>query len=93
MACMRDIIRGCPRRPTDLGTWKGPVLILESDNETGFTAREKAALRRLYLHASVHIFRDAGHLSLIARPSEFAETVMELVRKAEVAKGVSATEK
>jgi pimeloyl-ACP methyl ester carboxylesterase len=78
-ACMRDVIRGFPQRPADLGGWKGRVLILESDDETGFTKREKAALRRLYSNASVHVFHGAGHLSPLTRPSEFADAVSKFV--------------
>jgi len=73
--CMRDMIGHFPAVPADLKGWNGPVLILESDNETGFTKSERLALRRLYANAEVHVFHGAGHLSAITQPREFEEVV------------------
>jgi len=64
---------------TGTRTYQGPVLILESDNETGFTAEERAALRRSYPQAIVHTFHGAGHLSSITRCDEFVAEVLRFV--------------
>jgi pimeloyl-ACP methyl ester carboxylesterase len=61
----RNITRTSP------GEWNGRVLILESDQETGFTARERHDFRLLYPGASVHVFAHAGHLSFITHTQEF----------------------
>lgn len=70
--CIADAIAHWQDRGSSYG---GPVLILESDNETGFTAEERTALRQSYPRAKVHVFHGAGHLSSITRPNEFANEV------------------
>lgn len=75
-ACIEDTAAhwsGTQRR------YEGPVLILESDNETGFTPDERAALRRSYPQAAVHTLHGAGHLSSITRTDEFVAEVMRFV--------------
>lgn len=59
--------------------YDGQVLILEADNETGFTPAERDAFRRLYPHADVHVFHGAGHLASITRRDEFTATVLGFV--------------
>ncbi len=49
--------------PADLADWAGRVLILESDDDSGFDAAERQALRALYPGAQVHTFPQGGHLA------------------------------
>jgi pimeloyl-ACP methyl ester carboxylesterase len=79
--CMRDAMDRFPSAPADLRGWNGPVLILESDDETGFTKRERLALRRLYPNAEVHVFQGAGHLSFITQPAEFEAAVRRFLSR------------
>jgi len=78
-ACINDAIEhwSCAAKP--MKPWKGPVLILESDNETGFTPSERKAFRDLYAHAEVHTFHGAGHLSNLTRPEEFNAAVLDFI--------------
>jgi pimeloyl-ACP methyl ester carboxylesterase len=74
--CMLDFLNHWPPKP-----WSGPVLILESDKERVGVA-ERQSLRALYASATVHVFRDAGHLSWITHEQEFIDTVEDfLIRK------------
>jgi pimeloyl-ACP methyl ester carboxylesterase len=59
--------------------YQGPVLIFESDNETGFTPEERLELRSSYPQAVVHTFCGAGHLSSITRTNEFVDEVFRFV--------------
>ncbi|HVS52754.1 MAG TPA: alpha/beta fold hydrolase [Opitutaceae bacterium] len=70
--CMLDFMR---RGAASTASWRGPTLILESDRETGFTPRERAAMRALYPRATEHLFQNAGHLSFITHTDEFARSV------------------
>ena len=81
LQCLRDAMAGFPASAADLHGWNGPVLLLESDNETGFTKRERMALRRLYPNAQVHVFRGAGHLSFITQPAEFEAAVRRFLSR------------
>lgn len=56
--------------------YSGPALIIESDNESGFTPFERATLKRSYPQASLRTFHGAGHLSSITRRDEFADAVL-----------------
>ncbi len=81
LRCLRDAMDRFPATPSDLRGWNGPVLLLESDNETGFTKRERLALRRLYPNAEVHVFQGAGHLSFITHPQEFEAAVRRFLSR------------
>ena len=59
--------------------YQGPTLILESDNETGFTLADRQAFRASYPQARVHSFHGAGHLSSITRRDEFVSEVRRFV--------------
>ncbi len=59
--------------------YRGPTLILESDNETAFTFAERDAFRASYPHATMHSFHGAGHLSSITRHDEFVAAVLGFV--------------
>src|SRR5581483_4020951 len=60
--CIADSVRHHNAR-----NYTGPALILESDNETGFSPAERRALKALYPQARVRTFLGAGHLSSITR--------------------------
>ena len=75
IGCYVDAIEHYPVKSLDLDNWNRRVLIIESDQETGFIPDEKAALRQLYLDANVHVIRGAGHLSPYTHPKEFIAAV------------------
>ena len=78
-ACIDDAIEHWSSAAKPMKRWNGPILILESDNETGFTAAEREAFRDFYAHATVHTFHGAGHLSNLTRPEEFNAAVLDFI--------------
>ena len=77
--CMLDFLRQAATAPAKAGGWTGRVLILESDQETGFTPKERKNFRLLYPGATVHVFRQAGHLSWATHTGEFVGTVADFL--------------
>jgi pimeloyl-ACP methyl ester carboxylesterase len=86
---MLDFLKNRSIARADRETWNGPILILESDRETGFTRRERHDFRRVYPNARVHVFAQAGHLSFITHTREFVGAVEDFLtaRKANPADG------
>ncbi|HEX5275749.1 MAG TPA: alpha/beta hydrolase [Candidatus Rubrimentiphilum sp.] len=74
-ACIADSVRS-----DDGARYKGRVLIIESDNDSGFTHSERLALKASYPHAALCTLRGAGHLASITRHAEFTEAVLTFVR-------------
>jgi pimeloyl-ACP methyl ester carboxylesterase len=73
--CLIDVLPRYPTKQLEIDAWKRRVLILESDNETGFNPKEREELRELYSQAVVHEFQGAGHMSLYTQPDEFVGVV------------------
>jgi len=84
-ACVGDAIAHWSAS-SRLERYQGPTLILESDNDTGFTAAERKAFRALYPQARVQIFHGAGHLTSITRRDELVQAVLEFVAQGEALK-------
>jgi len=57
--------------PTDLATWSGKVLILQSDDDPATKPAMRLALRNLYPQAQIHTFQQAGHTPFLSQPDEF----------------------
>ena len=47
--------------PDDLRSWRGKMLILESDNDAYVSKKQRAALKALYPKARVYTFHHTGH--------------------------------
>jgi len=58
-----------------LTSWHGRALLLESDHERDVSPQERANTAALFVHPSIHVFHNAGHLSFITHSKEFAEAV------------------
>jgi pimeloyl-ACP methyl ester carboxylesterase len=56
---------------TDLTSWPGKVLILQSDDDPATKPAMRLALRNLYPQAQVHTFQQAGHTPFLSQPDEF----------------------
>ncbi|HET9392534.1 MAG TPA: alpha/beta hydrolase [Candidatus Rubrimentiphilum sp.] len=80
-ACVDDAIEHWSSAAKPMKPWDGPILILESDNETGFTSAERKAFRDHYAHAKVHTLYGAGHLSNLTRMEEFNAAVLDFIRR------------
>jgi pimeloyl-ACP methyl ester carboxylesterase len=61
--------------PTDLTSWPGKVLILQSDDDPATKPAMRLALRNLYPQAQVHTFQQAGHTPFLSQPDEFYPVV------------------
>ena len=81
-ACIDDAIEHWSSATKPMKPWDGPILILESDNETGFTTAERKAFRDHYAHAEVHTLYGAGHLSNLTRTDEFNAAVLDFIGRA-----------
>lgn len=57
--------------PTDLATWAGKMLILQSDDDPATKPAMRLALRNLYPQAQIHTFHQAGHTPFLSQPDEF----------------------
>jgi pimeloyl-ACP methyl ester carboxylesterase len=57
--------------PDDLATWSGKILILQSDDDPATKPEMRAALRKLYPQAQMHMFHQAGHTPFVSQPEEF----------------------
>ena len=79
LLCLLDFLKDGSLSRAGHDGWNGPVLILESDRETGFTPRERHDFRRLYPRARVHVFAQAGHLSFITHTREFVGAVEDFL--------------
>lgn len=75
-ACIADSVR----HPGGAG-YMGRTLIIESDNDTGFTPAERMALKRSYPHATLRTFHGAGHLASITRRDEFVAEVLGFMER------------
>ena len=64
--------------------YDGPVLILEADNETGFTPAEREKFRGLYPQAEVRILYGAGHLASITCRDEFVTEVLGFMERSQL---------
>ncbi len=63
--------------------YAGPVLIIESDNETGFTRAERLTFKRSYPQALLRTFHGAGHLSSITRRDDFVAEVLAFMARSQ----------
>ncbi len=59
----------------DLAAWPGQVLILESDQDQGFSPAERAALRALYPQAQVHTFYQGGYTPWLTARDEYVGAI------------------
>ncbi len=76
--CVADSVATVPAK-----VYEGPTLIIESDNESGFTLAERLAFKRSYPHATLCTFHGAGHLSSITRCDEFVVAVLGFMERSQ----------
>ena len=77
--CMLDFVQHWHISPESFATWPGRALILESDLERDVTPQERANTEALFVDSSVHVFRQARHLSFVTHTQEFNETVIRFL--------------
>ncbi|MAU12299.1 MAG: hypothetical protein CL607_20925 [Anaerolineaceae bacterium] len=63
--------------PTDLVGWDGDILIIDSADDATFSEQGQQAMRRLYPHAEVYTFQDAGHSPASTQQGPFFSKVRE----------------
>jgi pimeloyl-ACP methyl ester carboxylesterase len=83
LRCMQDFVDRYHLAPQDLLGWPGRILILESQDDTGFTVAERRALRELYPQAQVHTFAAAGHFAGAVRREEYDDVLARFLRGVE----------
>jgi pimeloyl-ACP methyl ester carboxylesterase len=78
--CMIDFSYNHTITVKTVSNWDGDVLIIESEDETGFTLSERKNLRNLYPHASIVVLEDAGHFSFITQTRKFNEAITKFMK-------------
>jgi pimeloyl-ACP methyl ester carboxylesterase len=73
--CLLDFVQHWHISLENFASWPGTALILESDLERDVTTQERANTAALFVDSSVHVFRNARHLSFVTHTQEFNETV------------------
>ncbi len=76
---MLDFVQHWPISPESFASWPARALILESDLEHDVTPDERASTQALFVNSSVHVFRNARHVSFVTHIQEFIETVIRFL--------------
>lgn len=61
--------------------WSGPTLLMETADDPLFSAAERAALRRRYPNAEIHIFYNRGHITALTRAPEYIAVMAEFLER------------
>lgn len=77
---LRELAQQPQFTPHDLKGWPGRVLIIESDDDPAYSAKDRGLLRSIYPKAQVHTFRDAGHASSILKRDEVFSIIGSFLR-------------
>jgi len=65
--------------PGDLEGWRGRILILESDKDSGVPKSQQRRMHELYPSALVHTFVGGGHTPSLNCPDEFHRVISEFL--------------
>lgn len=60
-----------------LDNWKGKILILEADDDTSFSDKQKKILKLLYKNAKVHTEHGFGHLTTFVKRELYINLIEE----------------
>ena len=77
--CLIDFIDNYQFQTEDLQNWGGRVLIMEAEDDRGWNASERSALKRLYPTAQVHTFSKGGHLVNMTRRDQYDAILNEFL--------------
>jgi pimeloyl-ACP methyl ester carboxylesterase len=77
--CLIDFIDNYPLKTEDLQNWGGRVLIMEAEDDRGWNASERTALKNLYPGAQVHTFSEGGHMVNMTRRNEYDAILNEFL--------------
>jgi pimeloyl-ACP methyl ester carboxylesterase len=66
----------------DLATWSGKLLIIEADNDTYVSVRERTALKALYPSAQVYTFARTGHAAWANQFETFYSIIAHFLQEA-----------
>lgn len=77
--CLIDFIDNYQLRTEDLQTWDGRVLIMEAEDDRGWNASERSALKSIYPSAKVHTFSKGGHMVNMTRRDEYDAILKEFL--------------
>lgn len=75
-SAMLEFVETRRYRPEDFEAWKGRMLIVQSDGDRAFEARQKEALSRLFPEARRHVFEKGGHLAILFEREAFMALAM-----------------
>ncbi len=67
--------------PDDLRSWRGKILIIESDDDAYVSARQRASLRALYPRARVYTFHHTGHAAWANEFATFFSVIAQFLQE------------
>ncbi len=73
--CILDFVGNYAFSPTDLASWPGRVMIVDSDDDQAIGAGRREALKAMYPQAEVHTFHAAGHVPFITKREEYVSVI------------------
>ncbi|MGD0571865.1 MAG: alpha/beta hydrolase [Sedimentisphaerales bacterium] len=77
--CLIDFIDNYRLQTENLQNWGGRVLIMEAEDDRGWNASERSALKGLYPGAQVHTFSKGGHMVNMTRRDEYDTILKEFL--------------
>lgn len=76
-----DFYRNYKFSPDDLRSWRGKMLIIESDNDAYVSRQQRAALRSLYPKARVYTFHQTGHAAWANQFETFFSVIAQFLQE------------
>jgi pimeloyl-ACP methyl ester carboxylesterase len=67
--------------PTDLKTWQGKILLLQSDDDPATSPTMRLAIQQIYPQAQKDTFLLAGHTPFLSQPDKFYPLVRTFLRQ------------
>jgi maspardin len=79
--CIVDYARNYEFKPGELDPMINRILIIESDDDQAIRPELSAAVRELYVGASVHTFHNAGHIPIITCWEEYVAVIRQFLNR------------
>ncbi|MFR0600078.1 alpha/beta fold hydrolase [Lactobacillus equicursoris] len=64
----------------DFSTWRQPVLIVNGDHDAMVPTENSYVLEKMFPNSQLHIYPDAGHMSIFQNASDFATRTVKFLQ-------------
>ena len=72
---------GADQEPgADFSTWRQPVLIVNGDHDAMVPTENSYVLEKKFPNSQLHIYPDAGHMSIFQNASDFAARTVKFLQ-------------